>query len=69
MEALLPKESADARKEREYRLMESELHRQFRPSSSSEVVGPQCVHCGQPFDPHASTGGEYGICQSCIDDR
>ena len=26
-----------------------------------------CLHCGQPFLPYTSTGGEFGMCQSCID--
>lgn len=27
-----------------------------------------CVHCGQPFFMHESSGGDVGICQRCIDD-
>ena len=26
-----------------------------------------CIHCGRPFYPHESTGGEFGICQDCVD--
>lgn len=29
---------------------------------------PRCIHCGQPFRSHESTGAEVGICQRCIDD-
>jgi hypothetical protein len=28
---------------------------------------PECIHCGQKFDPLLSSGGEYGFCQDCID--
>jgi hypothetical protein len=30
---------------------------------------PRCVHCGQPFAGYESTGGEFGICQECIDNQ
>lgn len=26
-----------------------------------------CTHCGQPFDQFMSSGGQFGICQRCID--
>jgi hypothetical protein len=35
--------------------------------ASSEEV--QCIHCGLPFLPYMSPGGEYGICETCIVDR
>ena len=31
------------------------------------TVEVACVHCGAPFKQWESTGGEFGICQSCID--
>jgi hypothetical protein len=34
-------------------------------NTAAETVN--CVHCGIPFVQYTSTGGEYGICQSCVD--
>jgi len=28
---------------------------------------PECIHCGQKFDPLLSSGGEHGLCQYCMD--
>jgi hypothetical protein len=33
----------------------------------AQPESPRCIHCGNPFDPHSSTGGAVGICQRCID--
>ena len=53
--------SSDERKQKEERLKALGLRGE---RDSSEVL---CIHCGSPFKVYTSTGGEYGICQSCID--
>lgn len=53
----------DWKRERDERLAKLGLH-----GDDDVGEGPHCVHCGQPFNPHLSAGGEFGICQSCIDD-
>ena len=63
---VLPKTISEDRKEREYRLMEAEA-RNVKVRLKKPTVGPECVHCGSPFEPAFFTGGCYGICQNCID--
>jgi hypothetical protein len=53
----------DWKRERDERLAKLGLR-----GSAEQNEGPQCIHCGNPFNPHLSTGGEFGICQNCIDD-
>lgn len=61
------KRKLEERKERDYDKMIRERENQSKPSRDS-LHAPGCIHCGQPFDPHLSSGGAYGICQSCVDD-
>jgi len=50
------------KKERDERLKKLTLGN-YPPKGNAE-----CIHCGQPFFMHESTGGDVGICQQCIDD-
>ncbi len=58
---------AEARKDKDYDKMIRERESQKNAGRDESHI-PGCIHCGQPFDSHLSSGGAYGICQSCIDD-
>ncbi len=52
----------DWKRQRDARLRNREGNR-----DGDKFPKDNCIHCGRPFYAHESSGGEYGICQDCID--